>query len=94
MLEKFAPELECDGFELLVYDTWYPEVDELIETVKGFNLFIPVVHCEKSLSEKLAGARAWFDDAGYNYEEMSPEEDEESVKVAIKEVAKLRRKCC
>ena len=85
LLEKFAPELECDGFELLVYDTWYPEVDELIETVKGFNLFIPVVHCEKSLSEKLAGARAWFDDAGYNYVEMSPEEDEESVKAAIKE---------
>jgi sugar phosphate isomerase/epimerase len=85
LLEKFAPELDCDGFELLVYDTWYPEVDELIETVKGFDLSIPVVHCEKSLSEKLSGARAWYDDAGYHYEEMSPEEDEESVKAAIKE---------
>ena len=85
MLEKFAPKLDCDGFELLVYDTWYPEVDEMIETLKGFDLNIPVVHCEKALSEKLAGARAWFDDAGYHYEEMSPKEDEASVKAAIEE---------
>lgn len=85
LLEKFAPKLDCDGFELLVYDTWYPEVDEMIETLKGFDLNIPVVHCEKALSEKLAGARAWFDDAGYHYEEMSPKEDEASVKAAIEE---------
>ena len=83
LLEKLAPSLDCDGFEFLVYDTWYPEADKMIETVKNYDLQIPVVHCEKSLSEKLAGARAWYDDAGYHYEKMTDEEDEKNVKDAI-----------
>ena len=85
LLKGFSDRLNCDGFELMVYDTWYPEIDELIETIKGYKLNIPVVHCEKALSEKLAGARVWFENGQYPYEEMSPEEDKESVKKAIKE---------
>jgi len=87
LLKEFAGKLQCDGFEFMVYDSWYPEVDEMIETVKGFGLSIPVVHCEKALSEKLAGARVWHENGTYPYQEMTPEEDLESVAAAREEFA-------
>lgn len=85
LLKGFSEQLNCDGYEFLVYDTWYPEADKLIETVKSYNLFIPVIHCEKSVSEKLAGARVWFENDEYCYREFTPEEDEEKYRQAIEE---------
>ena len=81
LLKDFSDRLNCDGYELLVYDTWFPEVDKLIETVKSFNLFIPVVHCEKAVSEKLAGAKVWYENDKYHYREFTPEEDEENFEI-------------
>ena len=60
LLKEFAGQLDCDGFEYMVYDSWYPEIDRMTDTVKGYGLNIPVIHCEKALSEKLAGARLNF----------------------------------
>ncbi len=34
LLKTYAEKLDCDGFELLISRTWYPEMDKLIETVK------------------------------------------------------------
>ena len=85
LLKGLAGQLECDGFEFLVYDTWYPEIDQMIETVKGFGLSIPVVHCEKKLSEKLAGARKWFDNEGMHYLKMTEEDDRENFRQAVEE---------
>ena len=85
LLKGFSERLNCDGYELLVYDTWYPEADKLIETVKSFNLFIPVVHCEKAVSEKLADAKVWYENDKYHYREFTPEEDEENFRQAIEE---------
>ena len=83
LLKDLAGKLNCDGFEFMVYSSWYPEIDRLIETVKGFGLNIPVVHCEKALSEKLAGAIVRYEDGRYSYQEMTPEEDKENFKKAI-----------
>ena len=85
LLKELAGKLECDGFEFLVYASWYTEIDMLIETVKSFRLTIPVVHCEKSLSEKLAGARRWYDKDGFHQQDMTQEEDRESVIQALEE---------
>ncbi len=85
LLKDLSKQLSCDGFEFMVYDTWYPEAEEMIETVKSFGLRIPVIHCEKALSEKLAGGRAGYEDGSYYYREMTPEEDRESVKAALEE---------
>ena len=31
LLKTYAPKLDCDGFELLISRTWYPEMDKMIE---------------------------------------------------------------
>lgn len=51
LLEGFAKKLNCDGFEFMIYNTWYPELDKVIDDVSAMQLDIPVVHCEKGIGE-------------------------------------------
>ena len=51
LLKAFAPALNCDGFEFMMYDSWYEREAELLRFMTGLGLHIPVMHCEKTLSE-------------------------------------------
>ena len=53
LLKKFCPQLHCDGFEFILYDSWYEQLDALTAFLQGLKLNIPVMHCEKSLSEHI-----------------------------------------
>ncbi len=57
LLGTLAPELGCDGFEFMIYDTWYPNLSEVIADVKSMGLCIPTVHCEKGIGELIALGR-------------------------------------
>ena len=54
LLEKYAPQLDCDGFEFILYDSWYTEIRELTEYLQSLRLNIPVMHCEKTLAEHIS----------------------------------------
>jgi len=54
LLERLAPQLDCDGFEFMMYDSWYDRVDELTEFLLSQGLLIPVVHCEKRIGELIS----------------------------------------
>ena len=54
LLEKAAPKLACDGFEFILYDSWYPVAEELTAYLQGLRLNIPVMHCEKTLAEHIS----------------------------------------
>ena len=54
LLKTFCPQLECDGFEFILYGTWYGEMEALTAFIKGLNLHIPVMHCEKTLIEHIS----------------------------------------
>ena len=54
LLEELSKQLNCDGFEFMMYSTWYEEVDELINYLKEMKFFIPIVHCEKRIGEGLS----------------------------------------
>ena len=54
LLEKYCPQLECDGFEFILYDSWYPELDSIRDFLLSLRLNIPVMHCEKSLIEHIS----------------------------------------
>lgn len=57
LLTELAPKLGCDGFEFMIYNTWYPNFDRVISDVASMGLCIPTVHCEKSIGELLADGR-------------------------------------
>lgn len=54
LLELLAKQIKCDGFEFMMYSSWYDEVDELVETIKEMSLYTPVMHCEKHLGENIS----------------------------------------
>ncbi|MCI8957172.1 MAG: sugar phosphate isomerase/epimerase [Eubacterium sp.] len=53
LIKEFAPKLECDGFEFMMYSTWYNQVEKLINELINTNLDFPVMHCEKQIGEDL-----------------------------------------
>ncbi len=54
LLKQFCPQLECDGFELILYDSWYDQVEDLSAFLREQKLNIPVMHCEKSMAEHIS----------------------------------------
>ena len=51
LLSSLVPQLECDGLELLMYDTWYDKTRELCRVVKSLPKPVLVFHLEKSIGE-------------------------------------------
>ncbi len=54
LLAEFAPQLQCDGFEFMMYDTWYEKADEIVADLQATKLRIPVMHCEKRIGEAIS----------------------------------------
>ena len=54
LLKEFVKELNCDGYEFMMYDTWYEKVDEIVTDLQELGISIPVMHCEKSIGELIS----------------------------------------
>lgn len=54
LLKQFCPQLDCDGFEFILYSTWYPETEALAAFLTSLKLNIPVMHCEKAVAEHIS----------------------------------------
>lgn len=63
LLKDFAKYLRCDGFEFMMYDTWYGEVDRLETFLSSLQLNIPVMHCEKRIGEGISRGGTEADEA-------------------------------
>lgn len=87
LLKEFVPQLECDGIEFMMYSDWYPVVDTLIADLKSYGFNIPVVHCQKSIGEALAGMETSFDGQNFHDRPFSDEEDREVFAGGIKRFA-------
>ncbi len=53
LLKELSEKLDCGGFEFMIYDSWYDEIDRITEDIRAMELNIPVVHCEKSIGEHI-----------------------------------------
>lgn len=54
LLSCCAERLKCDGFEFMMYDSWYERLEELSRFLLPLSLNIPVMHCEKHIGEALS----------------------------------------
>jgi len=69
LLEELSGKLQCDGFEFMMDEPYYDNIDALTEYLKKLNLYIPVVHCEKSIGESISkGGISELADAFYKFE--------------------------
>ena len=54
LLEPLSKQLTCDGFEFMMYSSWYEKIEEIKIFLQDLNLCIPVFHCEKSIGEYIS----------------------------------------
>ncbi len=54
LIEKFAGKLNCDGFEFMMYSTWYDKVDEIVADLRRMSLEFPIMHCDKRIGENIS----------------------------------------
>lgn len=54
LLRELAGELNCDGFEFMMYSSWYEKAEEIVSDLLKMRLCIPVMHCEKHIGEALS----------------------------------------
>lgn len=75
LLGEYAQKLECDGFELMISNAWYPMLDDMIGTVKALELNIPIIHANKKLGEYLCGLKTTFDNDHFTDYFMTEDEE-------------------
>lgn len=61
LLKDLSRKLTCDGFEFMMYSSWYEEVEALIVALREMQLYIPIMHCEKHIGEAIS--KGEFDEA-------------------------------
>lgn len=66
LLEPLSKQLNCDGFEFMMYSSWYDEVEELVKALQKMKLHIPIMHCEKHIGEAIG--KGEFDEAYRRFE--------------------------
>lgn len=53
LLEEIVPHIDCEGFEFMMYSTWYEEEEEIVKVLQGLPVSFPVTHVEKRIGEKI-----------------------------------------
>ena len=54
LLKQCAQELDCDGFEFLMYNTWHGEIEEIKSFLASLSVDFPVFHIEKSVGNLIS----------------------------------------
>ena len=64
LLEPLSGQLDCDGYEFMMDAPYYDEIEVLKRYLQESGLYIPVIHCEKSIGENISkGGKAEWTDA-------------------------------
>lgn len=54
LITENAPKIHCDGFEFMMYDSWYEIADEIIKEVTAAGIKFPVVHVDKQIGNAIS----------------------------------------
>lgn len=52
-VELFGPAIAADGLEVMIYDSWYGELDDIARRFRRLGLPMPVTHGEKAIGPDL-----------------------------------------
>lgn len=54
LLKSCVENLDCDGFEFMMYETWYDKIDYIRDFVLGTGVLIPSFHIEKQVGNLIS----------------------------------------
>jgi len=49
-----AQKIHCDGFEFMLYPSWYDLMDQLVYDLKATDIVFPIVHVDKQVGEMIS----------------------------------------
>ncbi|ADL51244.1 sugar phosphate isomerase/epimerase family protein [Clostridium cellulovorans] len=49
-----APKIHCDGFEFMMYGSWYEMIDKITSDLKASDIMFPVLHVDKQVGELIS----------------------------------------
>lgn len=49
-----AQKIHCDGFEFMLYPSWYDVMDQLVYDLKATDIEFPIVHVDKQVGEMIS----------------------------------------
>ncbi|MBR1585086.1 MAG: sugar phosphate isomerase/epimerase [Clostridia bacterium] len=61
LLADCGEKLRCDGYEFMMYDTWYDQLDQIVPFLHALSLPVVTFHCEKRIGEEISlhGPEGW-----------------------------------
>ncbi len=54
LLKDIVPQLDCDGLEFMMYESWYDRCEEITAFLQSLDVPIPVFHCEKRVGDLIS----------------------------------------
>lgn len=54
LLDLCLEKLSCDGFEFMMYSTWYDTLPEILTYLRTLPTVFPTMHCEKGIGERIS----------------------------------------
>ncbi len=54
LLDRCVENLTCDGFEFMMYSTWYDSLPEILPYLRSLPAVFPTMHCEKGIGERIS----------------------------------------
>ena len=58
LLKELTKKIRSDGFEFMMYSTWYGQEDHIIDFLKSNSINTPTMHCQKSIGESISKGSA------------------------------------
>ena len=53
LLGTCLEKLTCDGFEFMMYSTWYDGLADILSYLRSLRTVFPTMHCEKGIGERI-----------------------------------------
>ncbi len=67
----YSPELEVDGFELMYYPDWTPEIEHIAADLRDTGLRFPTIHAEKGIGPALVSSQREEREQGWQWMQAS-----------------------
>ncbi len=67
----YSPELEVDGFELMYYPDWTPEIEHIAADLRDTGLRFPAIHAEKGIGPALVSSQREEREQGWQWMQAS-----------------------
>lgn len=58
LLKELTKKIRSDGFEFMMYSTWYGQEDHIVDFLKSNSINTPTMHCQKSIGESISKGSA------------------------------------